>query len=446
MKDPFQFGLRHYSEQLRSRQCSAEEATDALIHAVRREDEKLQAFVHLDEAGALTAARAVDRRLAKGDDPGPLAGVPVVIKDLLQVEGMPTARAGSRLEVADLIGQEGAFVQRLRALDCVLLGKTRTTEFAAGAHNTTHPTPWNPRDPALHRSPAGSSSGSAVAMAAGLTGFAIGSDTGGSVRVPAAFCGVCGLKTSRGLWPLDGVFPLSPHLDTLGLLSGSADDAAFLFSAIQGQEEWGLPRLDRLRLGVEKADDLNLTPPVAARYDRAIHRLARAGVELVELPSWRDEAPVIDALFSRLVAGELRMTLGETRLKQYAGELDPVVQRRLEGGRDLDDAAMQGLEKELERLYSKAAKRIRGLDGILSPTAPLQSPPLSEISDTDTAVGYVAEALRLSRVTNVQGYCAVTVPIPSEAGVLPVGLQIAAGAGQDSWLLAVARAVEMALD
>jgi len=434
--------LRRYGEQLRSQQCSAEEVTQTLIQAVQREDEKLQAFVHLDAAGALATARAVDGRLAKGDDPGPLAGVPVVIKDLLQVEGMPAARAGSRLEVADLIGEEGGFVQRLRALGCVLLGKTRTTEFAAGAHNLTHPTPWNPRDPATHRSPAGSSSGSAVAMAAGLTGFAIGSDTGGSVRVPAAFCGVCGLKTSRGLWPLDGVFPLSPHLDTLGLLSRSADDAAFLLSAIQGQKEVALPRLNRLRLGVERADDLGLTPPVARRYDRALRQLGSAGVELVELPSWRDEAPVIDALFSRLVAGELRMTLGETRLKQVGGELDPVVQRRLEGARDLDDEAMHGLEDALERLQLKAADRIRGLDGIFSPTSSMQSPPLSELSEPDTAVDYVAEALRLSRVTNVQGYCAVTLPIPSAADGLPVGLQIAAGAGEDSWLLAVARAVE----
>lgn len=445
MQDPFPSGLRDFGERLRSRQCSALEATEALIHAVRFEDEKLRAFVHLDEDGALAAAGAVDTRLANGDDPGPLAGVPVVIKDLLQVEGMPVARAGSRIDVADLIGAEGAFVQRLRALGCVLLGKTRTTEFAAGAHNLTHPTPWNPCDPGIHRSPAGSSSGSAVAMAAGLTGFGVGSDTGGSVRVPAAFCGVCGLKTSRGLWPLEGVFPLSSHLDTLGLLSRNADDAAFLFAAIQGGQEHALPDSNCLRLGFEKAEHMDLTPSVAVHYDQALGLLSHAGVDLVELPSWRDEAPVIDALFSRLVAGELRKSLGEARLTDGMDLLDPVVQRRVEGAQRLDGASMLRLEKELERLRMKAAARIRGLDGILSPTSSMQSPPLSEIQDTDTAVRYVAEALRLSRVTNVQDYCAVTLPLPCEAGVLPIGLQIAAGADQDSRLLAIARAAEKVL-
>jgi aspartyl-tRNA(Asn)/glutamyl-tRNA(Gln) amidotransferase subunit A len=435
-------GLRHFGELLRSGQCSAAEVTQALIETIRVEDEKLQAFVHLDELGAMASARAVDESLAMGGDLGPLAGVPVVIKDLVQVEGMPPASAGSRLDVSDLIGPEGDFVRRLRALGCVLLGKTRMIEFAAGAHNMTHPTPWNPCDPEIHRSPAGSSNGSAVAMAAGLTGFAIGSDTGGSVRVPAAFCGVFGLKTSRGLWPLDGVFPLSSHLDTLGVFSKSADDAALIFSAIEGEEEIQPPALKHLRMGYERAADLELTSTVAAAYENALRLLDRVGVELVELSSWQDEALVVDEIFSRLVAGDLRMMLGENRLKHFAHELDPVVQRRLDGAKGVGKPLRQALEKELERLKEKAIDRMDGLDGILSPTAPVQSPPLMEIADTDVAVRYVAEALRLSRFANVQDYCAVSVPIEAEKAALPIGLQIAAGPGQDGRLLAMARALE----
>src|SRR5262249_24931221 len=162
---------------------------------------------------------------------------PIAVKDVFAVAGMPTS-AGSRLDVADLVGSEGTFVKRLKQAGCVILGKTKTVELAYGAAgiNTIRGTPWNPWHPTVHRVPGGASSGSAVAVAAGLCAFATGTDTGGSVRLPAAFCGVFVLKTTAGLWPCDGVLPLSPALDSIGLLTRSAADASFAFAALAGRQ------------------------------------------------------------------------------------------------------------------------------------------------------------------------------------------------------------------
>ena len=209
-------------------------------------------------------------------------GVPVAIKDIFAVDGMPTT-AGSKLDVADLIGPEGPFVQALRRAGCVILGKVKTVEFALGALGISTPqgTPWNPWDAATQRIPGGSSSGPAVAVAAGLCGFAIGSDTGGSVRLPACFCGTFGHKTSVGLWPTAGVFPLSGALDTIGPLTASAADAALVFAALTGQPVPQPAPAGGLRLGrptsyfFEHLDDT-----VAACTERALAALREAGATI----------------------------------------------------------------------------------------------------------------------------------------------------------------------
>src|SRR5262249_37326030 len=154
-------------------------------------------------------ARGVDRLLASGTDLGPLMGVPVTVKDLFTVEGMGRPKLGSALDVDDLVEPEGAFIRRLKRAGCIILGTTRMTEFAFGLVNLPEPPPWNPCDLQVHRMPGGSSSGAAAALAAGMCALSVGSDTGGSVRHPAAMCGLVGLKTTVGMWPTDGVFPMS---------------------------------------------------------------------------------------------------------------------------------------------------------------------------------------------------------------------------------------------
>src|SRR6185437_6623249 len=170
----------------------------------------LEEFGRRLRSGRMTcesATRAYVERiglLASGTDLGPLMGVPVAIKDLFTVDGMPRPRCGSDVDISDLVPPEGEFVRRLKRAGCVILGKTRMTEFAFGLVNVAHPTPWNPVDSQVHRMPGGSSGGSAAALAAGMCAFSIGSDTGGSVRHPAAMCALFGYKATSGMWPTDG--------------------------------------------------------------------------------------------------------------------------------------------------------------------------------------------------------------------------------------------------
>jgi len=159
-------GIVELGNRLRSGEISAEAVTRTYLDRIAGLNPKLNAFVYVAEESAMMTARGIDRLLKSGTDLGPLMGIPVAVKDLLAVDGMPT-RAGSRLDVEDLIGPEGSFVKSMKRAECIILGKTRTTEFAAGAQHVSHPIPWNPWDPKTHRTPGGSSSGSAVAQAAG---------------------------------------------------------------------------------------------------------------------------------------------------------------------------------------------------------------------------------------------------------------------------------------
>lgn len=232
--DPFDgCGLDEFGRRLRAGESSTTNVTRAYLSRIDALDPKLGAFEYVAADAALQQARAIDALLASGVDLGPLMGVPIAVKDLFAIKGMPVT-AGSRMPLNDTIGAEGPFVKVLKRAGCIILGTTKTVECAFGAAgiNSVRGTPWNPWDARTHRLPGGSSSGSAVAVAAGLCAFAIGTDTGGSVRVPAALCGIFGLKTTVGLWPTQGVFPLSRTLDSIGLLTRDAGDAASALAAL----------------------------------------------------------------------------------------------------------------------------------------------------------------------------------------------------------------------
>ena len=201
--DPLANGIADFGAQLRAGKVTSENVTADYLRRIECLEPRLESFEQVDGDGALATARALDALLVAGTDLGPLMGVPVALKDIIAADGMPVT-AGSNLDVSDLIGPEGRFVKELRRAGCVILGKTKTVEFAMGGAGTNYRrgTPWNPWDAEVPRAPGGSSSGSAVAMAAGLCGFSIGSDTGGSVRGPAGFCGVLGIRPTSGTWPL----------------------------------------------------------------------------------------------------------------------------------------------------------------------------------------------------------------------------------------------------
>ena len=433
-------GIEDFARRLRAGETTAEKATRAYIDRIDLLDGRLGAFQHVARDQALAAARAIDRLLAAGTDLGPLMGVPVAVKDLFAIDGMP-ATAGSRLDVADLIGGEGRFVKMLKRAGCVILGKTKTVEFALGAMgtNAVRGTPWNPWDPAVHRLPGGSSSGSAVAVAAGMTAFAIGSDTGGSVRIPAAFTGIFGLKTTTGVFPTDGVFPLSPTLDTIGPLCQSAADAAVVFQALTGQ---AVPARDLETLKFGKPADLfyeNLDDAVAQAMDEALDSLRGAGVAIVDIeaPEVRERAEI----FPVLLPSELIAVLGRERFETGRSDMDPVVAERASAGLDMSAIAyLKALWRHRE-LAALAPQRFAGLDGWVTPTVPIVAAPVSEALDPEGARRLTPVVNQNTQPGNLLRLCGISMPTPSTMP-LPVGFQVLAAGGNDAGVLGIALALE----
>jgi aspartyl-tRNA(Asn)/glutamyl-tRNA(Gln) amidotransferase subunit A len=430
------------AEAIRSGRTTAERVTRACLDRIARLDPALGAFEHVAPEAAISAAREVDAAIAAGRDPGPLCGVPVAVKDLLAVEGMPTT-GGSLVDVSDLCGAEGTFVGRLRATGAVILGKTRTVELAFGATgiNLVRGTPWNPADAGAHRIPGGSSSGSAVAVAAGLAAFAIGSDTGGSVRNPAALCGIFGLKTTYGLWPTDGVIPLAPSFDSIGLLTRSAADARTVFAALEGSAPPALPDVSGLRLarptGYPLPADAAIDAEVAAAFDAALDRLARRGVTITDVAV--PEAAERETIFPLAFAVELMERFGLERFEANRDRLDPVVAVRLERAIGADMKAYHAAIARHRALVGIMRDRMAGLDGWIMPTTLITAPKVEDFSDPDRGLQLTMGITRNTQPANLFGQCAVSLPLPGTR--LPVGLQLVAAPGRDAELIALACAV-----
>ncbi len=433
-------GLEEFARRLRTGDTTAEAATRAYLDRIDRLDGRLGAYQHVAGDQALATARAMDQLLAAGTDLGPLMGVPVAVKDLFAVDGMP-ATAGSLLDVSDLIGSEGRFVKMLKRAGCVVLGKTKTVEFALGAMgtNSVRGTPWNPWDPAVQRLPGGSSSGSAVAVAAGMTAFAIGSDTGGSVRIPAALNGIFGLKTTTGVFPTDGVFPLSPTLDTIGPLCQCAADAAIVFRALTGE---AVPARDlgTLKFGKPTGHFYeNMDDAVADAMDQALDSLRGAGVAIVEIevPEVRERADI----FPVLLPGELVAVLGREHFEKGRAGMDPVVAERAAAGLDLSATDYLRALWRYRELAALAPQRFAGLDGWVTPTVPIVAAPVSEALDPEVARRITPVVNQNTQPGNLLRLCGVSMPIPSGAP-LPVGFQVLAAGGNDAGVLGIALALE----
>ncbi|MGH2820120.1 MAG: amidase, partial [Actinomycetota bacterium] len=286
MTDPADLTIDDASEAIRTRVLSPVELTEACLARAERWEPILRAFVRLDPEQAVEQARALTEELARGDVRGPLHGIPVGIKDIIDVKGWPTT-ASSRVLTELPARRDAAVVDRLRAGGAVFGGKTNTHEFGYGV--VTPPT-RNPWDPACI--PGGSSGGSAAAVAVGGCLGALGTDTAGSVRIPAALCGVSGLKPSRGAGPMSGIIPLAPSMDVCGPIARAARDVALLWQVMAGVPAPGPRGLDRVAVGV--ADPLSelaeVQPEVASALEAAVETLTEAGARRVpvDLPSVKE--------------------------------------------------------------------------------------------------------------------------------------------------------------
>ncbi|WP_311222015.1 MULTISPECIES: amidase [unclassified Acidovorax] len=398
---------------------------------------------------ALQAARASDQSRAAGRVPSLLAGLPVSIKDLFDVRGQ-TTQAGSIGPVSDAqpAAADAPTVARLRAAGAVLLGRTNMSEFAFSGLglNPHHGTPANPHD--TTRITGGSSSGAAVTVALGLADAALGTDTGGSIRIPSAFCGLTGFKPTAHRLPLAGAYPLSRSLDSAGPLARSVDCCAIVDAVLSGQAlDTATPPLAGLRLAVTQDVVLDgLDAAVAAAFDRALALLSAAGAQIVRFgfAELRD-LPRLNAA-GGLVTAEA-WHVHRTRLEDpaLAAQYDPRVAQRTQRGAAISAADYIDLLDARARLQATAKDRLHGVDAWLMPTVPLLAPRLADVAESDERFFATnALVLRNPSVINFLDGCALSLPC-GEAGALPVGLSIAGLHGADARVLQVGRAVEACL-
>jgi aspartyl-tRNA(Asn)/glutamyl-tRNA(Gln) amidotransferase subunit A len=325
-----------------------------------------------------------------------------------------------------------------------VLGKTRTSEFAMGGYNPSHPLPWNPCDPTVQRMTGGSSHGSAVAMAAGVAAFTVGSDTGGSVRWPAALCGVVGYKSTTTHWPCDGVFPMSPLLDSLGIFTRDAGDAAFVEAALGHRRPLPPPALAGLTLGLPRQHFREQCDVAVLQcFDEALARLRRAGARVVEIDV--PEVSEIDEVFRCLVPADVLAWLGRERVLAQWDRMDPVAANRLEAGLHVpadDYARMVARRRALEALIRE---RSAGIDAWITPTVPMLPGPIADYRSVEDIAAWNRRATRNTRPANLFNRCGISLPIQHLGAPLPVGLQLCANADDDAALLGVAVAVESLL-
>lgn len=432
--------LTEFAARFRRGEITSAAATAALLARIDALQPRLRAFTFIDPGRALAQAEAIDRLLGAGVDLGPLMGVPVALKDLFSVDAMPTT-AGSNVDIADLVAPQGGFVTQLQRCGCVLLGKTATSEFALGGFNLNTPPPWNPCDPHVARMTGGSSHGSAVAMAAGLAGFTVGTDTGGSVRWPAALCGVVGYKSTTDHWPQDGVFPLSRDMDSIGTFTTSVADAAVIDAALAGQRMVEPQRASTLVLALPGAHFLqHIDREVHDCFVRAVDLLRAAGATIVDIPL--PEAAEIDVVFGHLVIAEWLAFTGRERFLANASRIDPVTAARIRAGLDLQADEYVRLCARRDELVDMITARAEGIDGWISPTVVTLPAPCSDFRTVDDAAAWNRLNTQNTRPGNLFGQCGISLPMQHLGAPWPAGLQLCAPPRRDRELLASALAIE----
>ncbi len=404
---------------------------DEALARIARYDGRLKAFV-----------RVFDPPLGAGSGPT------FAVKDLMDVAGVPTG-GGARVPLVEDPAAHATVVQKLLDAGWRAVGKTHTVELAYGGWgaNRALGAPWNPWDARVHRAPGGSSSGSAVAVAAGLCDAALGSDTGGSVRIPAAICGVVGLKPGRGLVSLRGVHPLSPALDTVGALARDVATAARMLGVISGPDgaEAERPPFDAeaalatgvegLRLAAIPPEHLGgIDPEVARLYLAALDRLREAGLAVIMATPPR----AIGESFAPngvLMAAE-GWRIWKDRVERHRAVMDPWIVRRLETGRTIPDGQLAGAHAQRIKDQAEFHAWFEAYDGLLTPTCPLAAPPLDEIDETTSPLS------RLTRAANYFDLPGISVPMGLTDRGLPTGLQILGRARDEVTVVALGAAFE----
>ena len=415
-----------------ARRVSPVEVIDAVIAKVNAQEPHLHAFVETYFDDARLAAEAADKAIRSGHAVGPFHGVPIAVKDLVDMEGR-IVTGGSKVWAERRATRTATLARKLIAAGMIVIGKTHTVEFAFGGWGTNQHmgTPRNPWDMRTHRVPGGSSSGSAVAVAARLVPWAIGTDTGGSVRLPSGFCGLTGLKTTIGRISCYGVLPLTPTLDTPGPMARSVEDAALLYQLLQGEDP-----LDRLTLGqpaaapmaalkrgvrglrlarIPESERAGVAPAILAAYDQALETLAQAGAEIgtIVLPKGFGDYTLLTSQIMQTEAYGLVGQLAE----DATAPIDEGVRARVLAGAKISAAEYFNALRAREALKAEFAAAFAAFDAVLTPTTKMTAIPVANV---DQAV----MPSHFTRFVNILDLCGLAVPTGISEEGLPTSLQI----------------------
>ncbi|MDE0046718.1 MAG: amidase family protein [bacterium] len=403
-------------------------------------------FIRLSEDRTRAEAQAARRRQRQGAGRGPLDGVPVSWKDLVDVACVETTMAARALE-GRVPERDGVLLQRATQAGTVFLGKTNMTEFAFSGLgiNTTHGTPANAHDTTVDRIPGGSSSGAGVAVARGLGPIAIGSDTGGSVRIPASLNGVVGLKTTIGALPMDGVMPLASLFDTIGPLTADVADAAAMWSVLSGRS---MADLDGARITGKRL--VAVASPMWRGIDEGIDHACRQALSRLEAAGadveWQDVDEFAQAMD---VAGRLITTDAWSRWSGVVSDrpdrIFPFMLPRFLSGKAQAGHEVLEILRELDSLAGRLHRRMGGCDALVAPTVRIGAPRIADLLDDEKAYRE-ANAGMLANTTpgNLLKVCAVTLPCGKDASGMPAGLMLMQRPGREEALLRLAGAVEAA--
>lgn len=451
VSDPCLLGAVELSRAFIEGRLSPLDAVDALLERIARLDPKLHAFVEVYGATARLAAEGAHKAIRAGHAISPLHGIPVALKDLIDLDGQITTGGSASLRQRRAT-TTATIARRMIAQGMIVLGKTHAVEFALGGWGTNQHmgTPWNPWDEVIARTPGGSSSGSGVAVAGRMAPLAIGTDTGGSVRLPASFCGITGLKTTIGRLSTHGIVPLSNSLDTPGPMARTVEDVAVLYAALQGPDPFDpatrgiavddpMPTLRRgvrgLRIArMPSAERAGVAPDMLAAYDKSIDTLADLGAEIldIELPFTFTDCLEAGAI-SQAEAYFFNRHLAEDPTQQ----LDDAVRKRVLAGANISANSYlktKFLQGELKRKYYAVTHDI---DALLTPTTESAAITLGEVDEDKSPA-------RFTRFGNLLELCGLAIPNGYTASGLPLSLQIVCRGYDEALALRIGYAFQQA--
>ena len=447
---------------IRAGELSATAIAEHFLERIDALEPRLGAFNVICRDRALAQARAADAQLGAGIDLGPLHGIPYVAKDLYDVAGLPTT-AGARLLKDSVRDHNCTVVERLTRVGMVLLGKTITVQFAYGGAgiNTDQGTPHNPWHRVPHL-PGGSSSGSGVAVAAGMAPMGLGSDTGGSVRIPASMCGITGLKTTVGRVSRAGIYPLSWSLDSAGPLTRDTADAALVYEAMQGADPAdattrgqtphdvtsGLGRgVAGLTLGVPRAVFWdNCDAEVESLVRKAVAQLESLGARVIDIEFEAAESACRLNPRGLVIAAEA-YAVNSRLMESNFNDLDPIVASRIEKGRDIPAHEYLTTVRTWEALRAESAAVLADIDGLLCPTVMIPPVPVADaMASPDAYTDCNVQTLRNTAIGNILGLCGLSVPCGFTSRALPVGLMIYGKPFDEGSVLRIGHAYEQSTD